>query len=377
MNILFIINYYYPYVSGGSEYFRILAEKLVEQGYHVVVLTDNHANLKFTEVINGVEVIRAKILGKIGKGTVSFDFIRLARKMCKRADIIQLSLPMLESGLIAQFVPRNKLILTHHCNVNLPKSVMNDFIILAMNISQKMAMKRCSKIGVATIDYAMHSKIVSEFPQKMIEIAPPIKEYTKEKLSVSKKAGDNIPKVIGFCGRIVEEKGIDVLLKAYHILKREYGNNIKLKIAGDYESIAGGSIYPILKKYIEENQIKDVKFLGKVPEEEMMNFYRSLDVFTLPSTNSLESFGMVQLEAMMCGTPVVASDLYGVRTIVGNTGMGLVVKAGDEQELAYALKEVIYNREKYVKSKDDIQKKYGTEITVQKYIQCYNEMIHS
>lgn len=69
----------------------------------------------------------------------------------------------------------------------------------------------------------------------------------------------------------------------------------------------------------------------------MAEFYSSLDVFCLPSINPLEAFGMVQIEAMLCGVPVVASDLYGVRTIVGNTGMGLVCKKGDARVWRTAL----------------------------------------
>ena len=134
--------------------------------------------------------------------------------------------------------------------------------------------------------------------------------------------------------------GIDILIKAYKIIK-ETRDDIELLIGGDYENIAGGSIYPELKQYISENNLKDIKFLGKISENKMSEFYSSLDIFILPSINPLEAFGMVQIEAMLCGIPVVSSDLYGVRTIVQNTGMGLVHKKGNEQDLAQCILKIL------------------------------------
>jgi len=158
-------------------------------------------------------------------------------------------------------------------------------------------------------------------------------------------------KIIGFCGRIVMEKGIDVLIKAYKIIK-ETREDIKLLIGGDYANVAGGSIYPKLQQYIDTNDLKDIEFLGKISEENMGEFYSSLDIFVLPSINPLEAFGMVQVEAMLCGVPVVSSDLYGVRTIVQNTGMGLVHENGNEKDLARCILKILNNPQKYIKKRE-------------------------
>ena len=120
-------------------------------------------------------------------------------------------------------------------------------------------------------------------------------------------------------------------------------------------------------EYIEKNHIEDVKFLGKLPEKNMEEFFSSLDVFVLPSINSLEAYGMVQIEAMRCGAPVVASDLYGVRTIVQTTGGGLISKRNDYKDLAECIKQVLDNKEKYSRTIEEIEKNYSNKLWEEKY----------
>ena len=367
MKVLIIINYYYPYISGLSETARILAESLAKNNNNkVTVLCSNHAKLETKEVINGVNVVRAPIMFKISKGTVSLKFITWAKKLSKENDVVCVVSPMLESGLLFKIIDKKKLVLAYHCDVNLEPSLINNFIVKVMDTSHKIAMKNSNKIVVTTKDYAKSSRVASKFLDKCVEIAPNFKEKNYVKV-------ERIPNSIGFLGRIVEEKGIDVLLKAFKIIKKEIPN-AKLKIAGDYKNIAGGSIYPRLVDYIEKENLKNVKFLGKLPEEKLSEFYSGLDVFTLPSINSLEAFGMVQLESMFCGTPVVASDLPGVRTIVQNTKMGLIASSGDEQDLASKIIEVMKNRNKYVKSKKEIMNLYSNDVLVQKYLDLFGEI---
>lgn len=361
--ILIILNYYMPYISGVTEYARLAAEMLVKEGYDVTVLASNHANLPKYEIINGVKVYRAKVLLKISKGTVSLEYIMLAKKLAKEADIVNLHCPMLESGLLSLLIPKQKIVTMYHCDVNLPKSILNNFIVKIMDLSHLICLSRSARIGVTTVDYASHSRVAKKYTNKMMGVTAPIKEYFPDKTEKQKNV-----QIIGFCGRIVEEKGIDVLIKAFEIIKKQR-SNVELQIAGDYKSVAGGSIYPMLKQYIEEKKISDIHFLGKLPEEEMAKFFSRLDVFVLPSINSLEAFGMVQIEAMRCGAPVVSSDLYGVRTIVQNTGAGLVSKRGDYQNLAECVMNVLDNKEKYAKTVEEVEKVYSNKLWGEKYKQ--------
>lgn len=370
MKILIALNYYTPYISGVTEAAKIEAEELAKDpNNQVTVVCSNHDNLPDEEIINNVRVIRTPIIMKISKGTVSPKFITTVKKLAKENDIVNIHLPMLESGIIAKLVDKNKLIVTYQCDINLPKSILNNIIVSVMDTSHKMAFRRTSKIVVSSIDYSNNSRILHKFKEKLIEIAPPFKLI--EPANVERNYN-----VIGFCGRIVEEKGINVLLKAFEIIKKKRQNAI-LEIAGDYKKVAGGSVYPMLQDYIRKNNIKDVKFLGRLSDEDLVKFYSYINVFVLPSINSLEAFGLVQLEAMLCNTPVVASNLPGVRTIVKNTGMGLIANVGDEKDLAEKILEILENREKYIKSRDEILSKYSTNVLVSKYYNLFEELIRS
>lgn len=368
MKVLFVLNYYYPYISGVSEYARIVAEELVKQGHECTVVCSNHDKLPEKEEIGGVKVVRAPIILKISKGTVSPKFISLAKKYAKEADVINMHLPMLESRVIAGALPSEKLFVTYHCDVNLPKSLFNSFIVSTMDRQHRGALRRASKIIVTTKDYAMQSRVAKLFPDKLVEAYGPIKKV----VPTEKKPSDK--KVIGFCGRIVEEKGINVLLEAFRMIK-EVRDDVCLKIGGDYKNVAGGSVYGSLTEYISANGIRDVEFLGKIPESEMGAFYSSMDVFTLPSINTLEAFGLVQVEAMMCGVPVVASDLPGVRTIVEKTGMGLVCKRNDAKSLADSIIKILESPESYKKTADFISSVYSTEITVRKHLEFFEKAV--
>lgn len=359
--ILIILNYYSPYVSGLTEYARIEAEMLAKNGYTVAVLCSNHANLAREEWINGVHVYRAKVLMHISKGTVSTEFISMAKKLSRIYDVVNLHLPMLESGVISSFIPAEKLVVMYHCDVNLPSSPVNNFIVKTMDSQHNKALKKASAIIVTSEDYAAHSRVAAKYMNKVYGVAAPVKDY--HHVNVKKNANQ---KVIGFCGRIVEEKGIDVLIKAFELVKKEIPEAC-LKIGGDYQSIAGGSVYPSLKKYIDDHKICDVEFLGKIPEKDMPSFFSGLDVFVLPSINSLEAFGMVQIEAMECGAPVVASDLYGVRTIVQNTKAGVICHRGDVKNLASCIIEVLKNHEKYTKELVHLKEHYSLELWYSNY----------
>jgi len=112
-------------------------------------------------------------------------------------------------------------------------------------------------------------------------------------------------------------------------------------------------------------------FLGELKEEEMGPFYSLIDVLVLPSINSTEAFGMVQVEAMMTGVPVVASNLAGVRIPIQKTGMGLIVPIKNSKKLAEAIVEILLNKKKYIKSKETIKK----EFSFAKTVDCYEKLL--
>jgi glycosyltransferase involved in cell wall biosynthesis len=109
-----------------------------------------------------------------------------------------------------------------------------------------------------------------------------------------------------------------------------------LLIGGDFTHVAGGSVVDRVREAIGDDH--RIRLMGFVPEQRIGDFYASLDVFTLPSVNAFEAFGIVQAVAMLAGVPVLSSDIPGVRQPVAQTGFGTVVPPGDAAAITRALR---------------------------------------
>ena len=156
--ILFIVNYYYPYISGLSETVRILAEYFAEKGHEVTVLCENHNSKEILseEIINKVRIVRAKILFKINKGMVSTDFIFKAIKISNEFDVINMHIPMLEAGLISTFLKKKRIITTYHCDIDLEKGIFNSFIKIIMNFSNSLCLKNSFIVVPTSTNFSVY-----------------------------------------------------------------------------------------------------------------------------------------------------------------------------------------------------------------------------
>ncbi len=115
-------------------------------------------------------------------------------------------------------------------------------------------------------------------------------------------------------------------------------------------------------------------FLGVLPPVEQAAFFHTCEVLVLPSINSTESFGMVQVEAMTCGTPVVASDLPGVRCAVKETGMGRIVPPRNSHALAEAIKDILDAPEQFSGNPAEIRNHYSPETVARQYEALFKEL---
>ncbi|MBL8295660.1 MAG: glycosyltransferase family 4 protein [Bryobacterales bacterium] len=341
MRILNVLNYYTPYTSGLSNFARQLAEQCVAGGHTVTTLTGRHrSDLAEEEEIGGVRVIRARPLLFLHKGYISPDFVGRSRTLASAADLVILHAPMLEAAAIALAAPRRvPLVLLYHCEVVPSREfrVVDWAAIRTVRASCRIAAKRADRIVVTSLDFAKTSKVLRGLEAKFFELHP---MDNVGRVDVRNAGVRDRPRV-GFLGRFVEEKGIDVLLRAVQFVA-ERAPNVEFVLGGEYREVAGRSKIDELKPLLE--RVKQwVKLPGRIPDEELSDFYRSLDVFVLPSINSYESFGMVQVEAMKHGVPVVVSDLPGVRVPVQLTRNGTLVAPGDPIGLASAILEQLHN----------------------------------
>ncbi len=330
-DVLMVLNYYAPYVSGLSDSAKILAESLVASGWKVAVATSHHdANLPRREIVNGVEIHRSRVIARVSKGVISPAFPLSALYLARKARLTHLHLPMLEAGPIAALVGRNaKLISTYYCDINLPPGTLNRAAIRAIDISARLAIHRSTAITVLSHDYAGSSRLSDILTrERSTEVPPPCIDRSGGRPSFREGPGTHV----GFVGRMVEEKGVEYLVQGFRRLRDPAA---RLLLAGDYERVAGGSVVARARQAAGGDP--RIRLLGFLPDEALADFYASLDIFALPSVNSLEAFGIVQVEAMMAGVPVITTDLPGVRLPVQQTGFGVIVRPRDAAAIANAI----------------------------------------
>ena len=217
---------------------------------------------------------------------------------------------------------------------------------------QKSLFKRADKIISASLDYVAHSSVQKYFkkwPQKFVEIPFGVHLETfhvyphdineLEALRRGYSIGEK-EKVIMFLGALDSAhrfKGVEVLLQA---ISGENVKgpmlNIKILICGD------GDLRMEYERRAKELGIeKNVIFAGRVPDDELVMHYNLADVFVLPSIDRSEAFGIVLLEAMACGVPVMASDLPGVRSVFANGIQGYTIAPGSARNLRVKLEEFL------------------------------------
>ena len=132
-----------------------------------------------------------------------------------------------------------------------------------------------------------------------------------------------------FVGRFEERKGLIHLLRAYHRLRKRHVD-ARLLIIGS------GPRQREYRRFIGLRQIRDVEFLGRVSDDAKARYFASADIFCAPATGQ-ESFGIVLLEAMAAGVPIVASDIHGYKNVVQRGVQGLLVEPRNHRALAAAL----------------------------------------
>jgi len=383
MKILTVLTYYRPHTSGLTIYAERLARTFAKRGHQVTVMTAQFdPSLPREETIDGVKVIRIPVAARVSKGVIAPTFGWVATKLVAQHDVVQLHLPQFDAPGVAF---RGRLfgkptVLTYHCDLLLPPGFFNRIVNTVVNFQNNMAGLLSNHIVTYTRDYANNSPYLSNYASKLTPILPPVEMPLPTPEAVSAFARehhiDERKPVIGMAARFAAEKGVEILLNAMPAILQKYPK-AQVIFAGTYQNVMGEQSYSDrLMPRIREYEVQGHwTFLGNLDPVQMAAFYANLDVLTVPSLNSTEAFGLVQIEAMLNGVPCVPSALPGVRQPVTMHGMGRIARIGDSTHLAESILEVLNEPKKYQGDIESIKKSYDPDSVAQEYEKLFSKLM--
>ena len=383
MKILTVLTYYRPHTSGLTIYAERLARAFAKRGHQVTVMTTQYdPSLPREETMDGVKVIRVPVAARISKGVIAPTFGFVATKLVAQHDVVQMHLPQFDAPGVAL---RGRLfgkpaVLTYHCDLHLPSGFFNRIVNAVVHFQNNMAGLLSNHIVTYTQDYADNSPFLSRYASKLTPILPPVEMPVPTPEAVSAFAHDHYiderKPVIGMVTRFASEKGVEVLLDALPTILKKYPK-AQVLYAGQHLNVMGEQayfdrLYPKIREY---EQSGHWTFLGNLNPLQLSAVYPNLDVLTVPSLNSTEAFGLVQIEAMMNGVPSVPSALPGVRQPVSMHGMGRVAKIGDAVDLGEAILEVLNEPKKFQGDIESIKKSYDPDSIAQEYEELFERLM--
>src|SRR5512147_1628499 len=383
MKILTVLTYYRPHTSGLTIYAERLARAFAKRGHQVTVMTTQYdPSLLLQETLDGVKIIRVPVALRVSKGVLAPTFGLVATKLVAQHDVVQMHLPQFDAPGVAfrGRLLRKPAVLTYHCDLLLPPGLFNRFVNAVVDFQNNMAGMLSNHIVTYTQDYADNSPYLSRYASKLTPILPPVElppplpgavEAFAEKHHVRQRRP-----VIGMATRFASEKGVEVLLGALPAILKKYPK-AQVLFAGAYQNVMGEQAYSdrLMPRIREYEVAGHWTFLGNLDPVEMAAYYPNLDVLTVPSLNSTEAFGLVQIEAMMNAVPCVPSGLPGVRKPVTMHGMGRVAGIGDSADLAESILDVLSDPQKYKGDIEAIKKAYNPDSVAQEYEKLFARLI--
>jgi glycosyltransferase involved in cell wall biosynthesis len=381
MNILLPLTYYRPHYSGLTIYAERLAMALARRGHKVTVLTSQfRPDLPRLERLDGVTVVRIPPLMRVSKGLLMPGMPLAAWRLARQADVINLHMPQLDAAYIAWIgkLLRKPVVLTYQCDLVLPHGIIHTIANQVSHVANHIAAWGSRAIVSITRDYAEHSRYLTRYLKKVRVMDPPVQlvpasaadvQAFREKYGI--RAGQ---RVIGMAARLATEKGVEFLVQALPEILKAYPQ-ARVLFVGPYRNLVGEEAYAARILPLVAGMQDHWTFLGIVPDVEMTSFFKTIEVLVFPSLNSTEAYGLVQAEAMTCGTPVVASDLPGVRVPVGETGMGKIVPVGDAAAIARAVVEILSDPARFRGDPDEMQRRTSPDTLASEYEILFEEFL--
>jgi len=329
---------FYPAIGGVEKYVLELSKSLVKDGHEVTVVCANEPPENHRTGIFGINIIRLPYIRKIANTNIT---TRLLPTLLRQDfDVIHTHIPTPWSAdwsALVSLIKRKPLIVTYH-NDLIKGGGFEALIAKAYNATfLRLLFRRASKIIITQSRYLGYSKHLRKYENKVVTIPLGITKPLPTK-DIKRKPYQLF--FLSVLDRHHEYKGLDVLIKSLVEVRKQYPE-VHLIVGGKGELVTK---YKKLAKSLGLS--RNVEFLGYVPEDELPKLYASSAAFVLPSTNNLEGFGIVALEALTYATPVVTTDLAGSSEFIKKNDAGLIVSPSDISALTEAILTLLANPSK-------------------------------
>ena len=328
MRILHIYKDYHPVMGGIENHLRWLAEAQAARGHDVTVLVTNPAGLETTvREENGVRVIRAARLATVASTPLSLSLpLILARE---KPDIVHLQFPYPVGEVSQWLLRRAPTVISYQSDV-----VRQARILRFYNPLLKQALKQAARILASSPNYIQSSPWLRPLAHKctVVPLAIDVSRFSAprraEVASIRQRFSGPI---LLFVGRLRYYKGLDYLIQAM----KNVDATLLIVGSGPEAARLGAMSY-------ELGVAHKVHFLGDISDALIPAYYQAADVFVLPSSHRSEAFGIVLLEAMAAGTPLISTELGTGTSWVNQDGVtGIVVPPRDPNALAGAIRRLL------------------------------------
>lgn len=372
--------YYDDYFCGGTGEVAInLAKEMVNSGHEVFIFTTSRTNKFEFEEQDGVKIFRSASTFRLAEANIS---LRLLFEPLKyKVDIVHTHMgnaPAPIAAFIYSLLRNKTLITTYHGDqqYNYGSLIRRLSIIIYSKLFIKMILKSSKYIISPTKIFINQSKLLATINKEMMVIPNGINlaEFDSNITEIDCRDKLNLPltkNIILSLGSVNENKGPHILIKAIDMLVNEGYKDILLVIVGD------GLFRAQLEKLVDDiNMTEYVRFDGY--QLDKYAYYKAADIFVLPSIMKNEIFGIVNLEAMAMGVPIIASDIGGVPEIVKDKETGLLVPPNNPEKIANAIMLLINNPQLSKTLSEnglDAVKNYSWSGIAEKTIELYMESI--
>ena len=370
-NIVHFGKYYFPEI-GGIESVTVILAKGATSAHLVSVVCFQKVFIREQQVMDGVKIIGAPITKLLFSQPLGFRYAVKCLSASRSADIVHLHAPNILGALCALFIPAKVRLLVHwHSDV-----INKGFFGVILAPLESALLRRADLIVATSLVYADASKTLQAFRNKItivpIGVPSPKNEHNGVKLSPSLERWIGGRKIILSVGRLVPYKGFSLFIKAGHLLAKDSVVVI----------VGGGPLKQQLQQLIIRCGLENrILLAGRLSNGELHVLFKRATLFCLPSIHRAEAFGVVLLEAMSYGLPIVASDIpgSGVPWVNQHGISGLNFPVENANALAEACNQIIVSKELRAKfSHGERQRflhEFTEEVSVRRMLNVYKFLL--